>query len=118
MKLFVTEKDGPVPDTSARKKHVDPLDKLEDWMKLKAFILSGKAKPMEAFGIHLYPSLDKVTGVDTRRTARDRMRRFLKAANLQGDYHIKWVTPDENDLEHKFMRMWYEPPFVAQKKKA
>lgn len=109
-KLFVTSKDGPMPKRGG-KKHADPLDKLPDWMLMKSYILSGKAKPMEEFGMHLYAELDKITGVSTRRVAAERLRRFIRAAHLENDYHVEAFRPDpENAPEHTFIKVTYQPP--------
>lgn len=119
MKHLWTPKDGPVPKRGG-KKHLDPLDKVADWMTFKAAIFSGKMKPQEQIGFKITPDIKTSTGIDQPwRVARDRLRRQLKEAGLLGDFHVQMYQPEpESNPDYRFLLVTYEPPMLAGKKRA
>lgn len=114
MKHLWREKDGPMPKREGTK-HADPLDKAPEWMEFKSLIFSGKMKPMETIGYKITDEINKLCGVDASRVAGDRLKRMLKDAGLKGDYHVR---TDEISPGYWFLRVTYEPPLVAGKKRA
>lgn len=104
MKLFL----GKAPKRKSKPKP-NPLERMDDYVKLRALIANGKMKPQEIAGL----IIDASDGMKLHlkypaRTATDQLRRFIKELGLEADYHVlKYETDTPGTWA---VTVLYEPP--------
>lgn len=107
MKLWKSG-EGPEPKRKSKPKP-NVLDRYDEFLKLKSFILSGKAKPFESAGLYFDQADAHKLGLKFPwRAAAEALRRIIKDANLQSDYEV--VKFETNQPGVWFVRVTYEPP--------
>ena len=111
--VLIRSSDGPLPQRK-RKPKPDPLIDFEPYLALRAAVLNGKFRPMEEKGIFVRPQDAAKLGLRWPwRVVADRLRHAIKAAGLDGDFHVIKYETDTPGVW--FVKVRYEPPMVKAK---
>lgn len=103
---MTTEK--PAPERK-RKQITSALEAHEEYMKIRAVIISGRMRPMQSAIITLGPSDAKQLGYKWPwRTATDSLRRLVKSMGLEADYSIRKYETSTPGVWA--IQATYEPP--------
>lgn len=95
MEFYLTTAERPAPQRK-RKQVVNALEEHQEYLQLRAAVLSGRMKPYQSAIIKMGPTDAKALDYKFPwRAAVDSMRRLLKSMNLEADYEVrKYETAD------------------------
>lgn len=119
--LLWSSKTGPAPARKGRPR-ANPIETFEPYLALRAYVLSGKMKPMEEVGLFIRPAdVEKMQNLYNgrgraagrpllypARVIADQLRRALRAAHLESDYTVVKYETDTPGVW--FVKVRYEPP--------
>lgn len=91
--------------------HVNPIEQLEDFTKLKSAIVNGRFTPLMMAEIHVRGKEYAELGIkDPARTFAARLKKLLRTLKLDSDYSV--VVIKATDLGWPVIRVTYEPPMT------
>ncbi len=104
------------PPRRKGKPKANPLERHEDYLKLKAMIANGRMKPQESAGILLDAAdRQKLDLKYPARAAADSLRRFVRGLGLASDYHVVKYETDTPGVWA--VTVTYAPPMTVSKRK-
>lgn len=97
------------PPPRKRKDVSNALETFNEYLQMKAWISSGRAKPMETGSLLMGPEEQKKLDYKFPwRAASDSLKRFIKGLGLEADYHVKKYMTDTPGIWA--VSVTYEPP--------
>jgi hypothetical protein len=111
MEFYLTSADRPAPPRK-RKQVSNALEELEEYLQLKAAILHGRMRPMQAAVLTMGPEeVKKLEYKFPWRAAVDSLRRMLRTNGLEADYVVrKYQHPSQEGTW--VVTVTYDPPRV------
>lgn len=110
MEFFLTTAERQAPPRK-RKQVANALESIEEYMQLRAAVLSGRMRPMQSAVVTMGPEeIKKLNYKFPWRAAVDSMRRLIKASGLEADYVVRKYETSTPGVWA--VQVTYDPPRV------